>query len=966
MVSCRPPVLWQEPTLRILAVLPLMWITASACHPAEVIAAELRPKRVAGAVADGDWPAYGRDGGLTGFSPLVGSLAKPPQRLWTVDLGGRMTSGETVRLADVDGDGQDELLRVLPDRILCQSVQGKRLWETTVLPRPRVTQIRDFAGDGTRGLLVDVNTGVEHRRYMVSGVTGHASLLYSSRNVFGRYERFGKILETVVGEQLCAWWSGDPIARFGGSSARCEGYLWSFENGLEKPRLRFQAKEAGTIYAPLHLFADMNRDGRRDMVMISHEKVWVYDLATGRKIMQSHWGPRIRTYWAATAAEPLKKGEPPSLLMINPMIPGVQVVTQDGTKTLRKWKQVVGGVEDQYQNTVKITRGAPDPFVDLDGDGKLEILAAVTNEHGDERTHLVIFAADDGQRLYDMPDQSVLTVDQLDDKPPIEVLLREGKNTLRICHWNGRRFVDCWRDEDVEPLIRPAPPEGHLARAVGARNTGRNMPLWREAEGSKRFLMRFSDGVSSCRLANSSITRIRKIAKHAALGNAGVSSDKGYSWDGNTLSVEKDGRRTVTFRMPRRRSYLSEPPLVGHLGQLGHGRRVVVRDFQGNFIRLEHDGTGRHVLVKSTQTARGGCLADLNGDGQNELLIPVMIENSSPVVVSVDASGRRRLQITSPPGTTEASLGPTGRLGEGKGRWFVVRYRVRSANTRVVAYDGRTGKAIWTRDYLGPNRTPATSFVLHLPTAVHDMDGDGADDLIASSENWYEVISVKDNRTLAPNRTITAAVPGHWGAYATPIVFDPLGNGTPCVFHNNAYALTLLTRLDGAPIWHYGLTRDSTHASKSGLADLDGDKRIEMVTSQKDGLLRAFSSSRGHDKCPHCPASQKLTDANHGGHVRWTFRLRPPLSDFATLDVDGDGRTELLCGSGDGKLYALEETCNSCRILWSVDLGARVLSPVIADLDDDGNPEILVATSDGRLHCLGRRKNGPVSLRLGK
>ena len=940
--------------MRILAVIPLMLITASAWHPAEVIAAELRLKRVAGPVADGDWPAYGRDGGLTGFSPLVGSLAKPPQRLWTVDLGGRMTSGETVRLADVDGDGQDELLRVLPDRILCQSVQGKRLWETTVLPRPRVTQIRDFAGDGTRGLLVDVNTGVEHRRYMVSGVTGHASLLYSSRNVFGRYERFGKILENVAGEQLCAWWSGDPIARFGGGSTRCEGYLWSFEDGLEKPRLRFQAKETGMIYAPLHLFADMNGDGRRDMVMISHEKVWVFDLETGRKTMQSHWGPRIRTYWAATAAEPLKKGEPPSLLMINPMIPGVQVVTQDGTKTLRKWKRVVGRVEDQYQNKVKITRGAPDPFVDLDGDGKLEILAAVTNEHGDERTNLVIFAADDGQRLYDVPDQVVLTVDQLDDKPPIEVLLREGKNTLRICHWNGRQFVDCCQETDVEPLIRPAPPEGHLARAVGARNTGRNMPLWRDMKGSKRFLLRFSDGVYSCRLADSSIERIQKIKTHAALGNATVSSDKGYNWDGNTLSVKKDGRRVVTFRVPRRASYLSEPPLAGHLGK---NRRVVVRDFQGNFIRLEHDGTGRHVLVKNTPSAKGGCLVDLDGDGQNELLTLVITENGPPVVVAVDASGRRRLQLTSPPGTTEASLGPTGRLGKGQGRWFVVRYRVRSANTRVVAYDGRTGKPIWNRDFLGPNRTPATSFVLHLPTAVHDMDGDGADDLIASSENWYEVISVKDNRTLAPNRAITAAVPGHWGAYATPIVFDPFGNGTPCVFHNNAYALTLLTRLDGAPIWHYGLTRDSTHASKSGLADLDGDKKIEVVTSQKDGLLRAFSSSPGHEKCPHCPAGQKLTDANHGGHVRWTFRLRPPLSDFATLDVDGDGRTELLCGSGDGKLYALKETGNKCRILWSLELGTRVLSPVIADLDGDGKPEILVATSDGRLHCLGRRKN---------
>ena len=173
--------------------------------------------------------------------------------------------------------------------------------------------------------------------------------------------------------------------------------------------------------------------------------------------------------------------------------------------------------------------------------------------------------------------------------------------------------------------------------------------------------------------------------------------------------------------------------------------------------------------------------------------------------------------------------------------------------------------------------------MLHLPTAVHDVNGDGADDLIASSENWYEIIGVKDNRTLTANAVITAAVPGHWGAYATPIVADLKGEGKPIVFHNNAYALTLLTEFDGTPYWHYGLTRDTTHASKAGLADLDGDGRIEIVTVQKDGLLLAYDATPLAGKCPGCPADQELTDANRGGHVRWTFRLPPPISDFATL-----------------------------------------------------------------------------------
>ncbi|MBC8353821.1 MAG: hypothetical protein H8E66_17615 [Planctomycetes bacterium] len=192
---------------------------------------KLAPSAVPAAV----WPAYRRDPGLTGFSPLVGGLAEAPRKRWTHDLGGTSTSTEQVQLVDVNGDGCDELLRVLADRLVCQNVRGDELWETHELAQPQVIQIRDFAGDGTRGLLIASSTGVAHHRYMVSGTTGNASLLYTCGNVFGRYERFGKILTGVPGEQLCAWWSGDSEKRIGGSAARGVGYLWSFEDGVDVP-----------------------------------------------------------------------------------------------------------------------------------------------------------------------------------------------------------------------------------------------------------------------------------------------------------------------------------------------------------------------------------------------------------------------------------------------------------------------------------------------------------------------------------------------------------------------------------------------------------------------------------------------------------------------------------------------------------------------------------------------------------
>jgi hypothetical protein len=49
-----------------------------------------------------EWPAYRRDPGLTGFSPLVGGLAEAPHKRWMYDLGGASTSTEQVQLVDVN------------------------------------------------------------------------------------------------------------------------------------------------------------------------------------------------------------------------------------------------------------------------------------------------------------------------------------------------------------------------------------------------------------------------------------------------------------------------------------------------------------------------------------------------------------------------------------------------------------------------------------------------------------------------------------------------------------------------------------------------------------------------------------------------------------------------------------------------------------------------------------------------
>jgi hypothetical protein len=918
---------------------------------------------------EGLWPRYRRDAGLTGFSPLKGNLSESPKLLWSIDLGGPLKTAEHVRLEDVNGDGQDELLRILQDRLICQDVRGRKLWETDGLNDPVVREIRDFAGNGTRGLLLTSDTGTERQIYMVSGKTGKKALLYTTQNQFGGGERIGHIIPEVKGEQICAWWSGSaPGGGHQGADQVGKGYLWSFEKGVENPVLRFQAEEFGVIYAPIHLIADMDGDNRPEMVIIGHEQVWIFDLETSKKKAFYSWQPQIRSYMAQAAAVSLKPGELPSLLMINRSIPGIEVISQDGKTGTRKWKAVVGKNEDQYQALVDIQGGAPDPFLDLNGDGKTEILAAVLNEHGDNLTHLVIFSADDGKRLFDQADLSVLATDDLDADGIPEVVMTTKNGDLRIANWNGHEFSERWRGTNVTALIVPAPPEGDLTRSMGgSRTTGKNTPLWREKTNSSAFLLRFTSGStsevwSSELKKGGTLTKLHKVEKHEALGNLTAPLSKDYTWDGQRLTVQSNSQAIVSYEKPTKRTYMPPPALVGNLGGQ---TRVIALDSIGTLFSYSKDGSDGKKLLAGVCTSprvyvpRGPnglttTICDLDGDESNEVLALATDSKGTTTVTGVDAEGRVKLRIDPPEGTYETELGAVGSLGKGKGSWVAVRYRRKFDSEMVVTYEGKTGKEMWRRDYYGPKKEPATKFVLHIPTATIDVDGDGADDLLADSENHYGIISVKDNRDITPAMTITATVPGHWGAYATPIATKVNKKGPMRVFFSHAFGLTLLTTLEGKAVWHYGLTRDTTHSSQPGIGDLDSDGKMEFITAQRDGKLICYGAESVAQKCPMCPPNEVLRDSNHSGEVRWTFSLKAPVSDFITADLDGDGRDEALCGAGDGRLYALKHEKGKCAILWSVDLSRTVGSPILADLNGDGKAKIIVPTEDGKLNCLAR------------
>ena len=174
-------------------------------------------------------------------------------------------------------------------------------------------------------------------------------------------------------------------------------------------------------------------------------------------------------------------------------------------------------------------------------------------------------------------------------------------------------------------------------------------------------------------------------------------------------------------------------------------------------------------------------------------------------------------------------------------------------------------------------------------------------------------------------------------------------------FHHNAYALALVTDLEGKPAWHFGMTRD-TAGSWGQFVDLDGDGQREVLHAQPDGLLRCFSFGPP-TRCPTCPADAPLPQGKEGKE-RWQLDLGRSISRMIAADLNGDGRMGLLFGGGDGRLHAVGERAGKPWPLWSVPVGRRVGEPIVATIDDEGTRAILVTAEDGKLYCWkGKRES---------
>ena len=259
---------------------------------------------------------------------------------------------------------------------------------------------------------------------------------------------------------------------------------------------------------------------------------------------------------------------------------------------------------------------------------------------------------------------------------------------------------------------------------------------------------------------------------------------------------------------------------------------------------------------------------------------------------------------------------------------------------------------------------PTTAYLELESTAIDDHLSN-ADGLIDPEETLNFSVTLRNERTYADLTDLTG-----WLLPLDPrvnmddvqAIFPDVADGETTTNSETPFTITMEEKIGIKPVQFSLYLNGTCQGAFPYSAEIQFDLPVSVAL---DGW--PVATGTGMRSSPlmvwNGGGSRRLTSVEDGGSLHlWEadgrevegFPFHAPggtiWGSVALGDLDGDGREELIFGSKNDTLYAVQQNGS---LLFKRDMGADVLAtPAIADLNADGSPEIVLGTAGSELHVL--------------
>lgn len=889
---------------------------------------------VSAGTASADWPVARHDvqrtGAVTGTSNL-----RTPAAYWRQYLGGALGPGQVQPLGP-----SGAVAYVGAGRLKSLSPQGVPRWQSDNLEITSVVGLADLDGDGKDELVARSSDRVfafdpVDGAFRWGEPVGEMGTLADVRlvDVDGRPGR-----EVIVQECGCCQ-----------IRSTTPGVVWTFVDGWAAPRRLWTLPSSTCGGARLMQFADVTGDGSPVFVHATLPTIQLLAAADGTPIASSaNLGDWVTMSWCEPH-ELLPGGgaELVCWLGSTARAPGTGhrvFVLQYRTGPARldvAWSTDVGDLD------AEMVMGS-DRVVDLDHDGRLEVMANGTQANGDPIT--VILDATTGAVLASLPGQQHVAA--LSPTTTEAVLVTVASQQLigwRFDRAATPRTELRWRLKDRRILpTRDAALAG--VRPIAIR------PVLFDANGDGTLDLATVDTKRPNELA---VYDVRNPADTPLVAWRGAP-------DAEVLAGWIDGDRLVLSTTDGSLTTVATPTLA----PVGAFRAGQYYD-HGNWLdlpqaavaaQLTGDAAAEVVVTDSRRTLLAlDARSATNADPPQRLwelrsaFAPTIVPDlgGSPGVLC-----RRRDTGTVPPVESVARLDSAGAVrwetpigGDGWNDLVVGRFDgdalpdvavqwtlASDADVRTTALAGSDGHALWTQTVNpGPAKFPSG-------LAVADWDGNGRDDVVY---HHYQT-RIYDGATGA---TLASGAAGAT-TYLLPTVVDLDGDGAFELLLTGGFAAARAVAHDLTTILWFLNTGERPYPY--GALARCGGTPVAVMTTLTAGLVHVVDpAGPGELRALALAGGQMFAtpaDATDAG-----AKLGQLASPIVHSNLTGQGRPSAVIGSSDGWLYAIDPCAGTLD--FAVPFDAPVGGVAAADTDGDGNDELLVSVADGYLYAL---KNAPL------